>query len=145
MKYGLCPAAQCIPNPYDDTKAYCWCDVMNGVNYSVGNNNCQDIYPYTSNSGQEVIFSDFSPIINKLGYHMINCPPEEVNLNCMNKICSVDPNNPSKAICICDKIDNKGMNWVTYNKNGEPKVCNYKSGATIQGQKNTNAFIKNNP
>jgi len=144
MKFGLCPAAKCIPNPYDDSKAYCMCDVANGVNYSVGNNDCEKIKPYTSKSGQEVIFSDFSPVITKMGYHLQTCPPEAVNLNCMNKICSVDPNNPSKAICLCDKLDNHGLDWVTFNKNGEPKTCNYQSGASKQSYVNLNSFIAGN-
>jgi len=130
QKFGLCPSAQCVPNPNDDSKAYCFCDVKNGSNYSLGNNSCEKISPYKTNAHQEIIFSDFSPIIKKMGYHQITCPPETVNLNCMNKICSVYPNDPTKAICICDKTNNNGMNWVTYNKNGEPKKCNYKSGAS---------------
>jgi hypothetical protein len=144
MKFGLCPAAKCIPTPYDENKAYCWCDVVSGTNYSVGNNDCEKIKPYTLGKDQEIIFSDFSPVISKMGYHVTNCPPEAVNLNCMNKICSVDPNNPSKAVCICDKLDNKGLDWVTYNKNGEPKTCNYQSGASMQSYLNLKTFIKQN-
>ena len=79
-----------------------------------------------------------------MGYHLQTCPPEEVNLNCMNKICSVDPNNPSKAICLCDKLDNNGLEWVTFNKNGEPKTCNYQSGAPKQQHFNMLKFIKVN-
>jgi len=105
MKYGLCTAAQCVPHPYDNSKAYCFCDVVNGENYSVGGKSCKNISPYTKKSGEEIIFSDFSPIIEKMGYHVVSCPPEAVNLNCMNKICSVNPNDPSKAICICDKTN----------------------------------------
>jgi len=144
MKYGLCPAAKCIPSPYDDSKAFCYCDVKTGNNYSVGNNDCNNIQPYTTKSGEEMIFSDFSPIITKLGYHLTKCTPEAVNLNCMNKICSIDPNNPSKAICICDKLDNNGLEWVTYNKNGAPKTCNYQSGASMQSHLNIDKFIKKN-
>ena len=145
MKFGLCPAAKCIPYPHDDSKAYCMCDVATGTNYSVGNNDCETIKPYTTKSGQEVIFSDFSPVIEKMGYHLQKCPPEAVNLNCMNKICSVDPNNPSKAICLCDKLDNNGLDWVTFNKDGDPKTCNYQSGASNQSYLNLNAFIAKHP
>ena len=145
MKFGLCPAAKCVPNPYDSSKAYCFCDVATGTNYSVGNSSCENIRPYTNDSGEEIIFSDFSPVINKMGYHLESCPAEAVNLNCMNKICSVYPNDPTKALCICDKLDNKGLSWSTFNKNGEPKICNYKSGASTQDNVKLNAFIKNNP
>uniref|UniRef100_A0A6C0LH50 Uncharacterized protein n=1 Tax=viral metagenome TaxID=1070528 RepID=A0A6C0LH50_9ZZZZ len=145
MKFGLCPAAKCVPTPYDDSKAFCMCDVVTGTNYSVGNNDCEKIKPYTSKSGQEIIFSDFSPIITKMGYHMTSCPPKATNMNCMNKVCSVDPNNPAKAICICDKLDNQGLDWVTFNKKGAKKTCNYQSGASKQGYLSMNAFIKQNP
>jgi len=145
MKFGLCPAAKCIPYPYDDSKAYCMCDVATGSNYSVGNSDCESIKPYTTKSGQEVIFSDFSPVIEKMGYHLQKCPPEAVNLNCMNKVCSVDPNNPSKAICLCDKLDNNGLEWVTFNKDGEQKTCNYQSGASNQSYLSLNSFISKNP
>lgn len=144
MKFGLCPAAKCIPSPYDDTKAFCMCDVATGTNYSVGNNDCEKIQPYKTKNGQEIIFSDFSPSITKMGYHLTYCPPEAVNMNCMNKICSVDPNDSSKAICICDKLDNNGLDWVTFNKNGAPKTCNYQSGASKQGYLHTNTFIQQN-
>jgi len=144
MKFGLCPAAKCIPDPYDSTKAYCLCDVENGINYSYGNDNCEKIQPYNLNSGQEIIFSDFSPNIIKKGYHSTICPPEAVNLNCMNKICSVYPNDPSKAICICDKTNNKGLNWYTFNKNGESKTCDYQSGGSYQQHLYMSAFINKN-
>ena len=146
MKYALCAAAKCLPNPNDNSEAFCFCDVLTGKNYSVGNNNCQNIKPYNTETGEEIIFSVFSPIIQKMGYHKVMCPPEEVNLNCMNKICSVDPNNPTKAVCICAKTDNKGLNWVAFHKNGQPKTCNYESGAASE-KKNTKLqeFIKQNP
>jgi len=143
MKFGLCPAAKCVPNPYDASKAYCFCDVVNGTNYSFGNTNCENILPYNE-SGEEKIFSDFSPIIEKMGYHLESCPPEAVNLNCMNKICSVYPNDPTKALCVCDKTDNKGLEWYTFNKNSEPKTCNYQSGTSKQNDLKLNAFIAQN-
>ena len=145
MKFGLCPAAKCIPTPYDASKAFCMCDVATGTNYSVGNSDCEKIQPYKTKTGEEIIFSDFSPVITKMGYHVTSCPPEAVNMNCMNKICSVDPNNPAKAICICDKLDNNGLDWVTFNKDGAPKTCNYQSGASKQGYLSTNTFIKEHP
>jgi hypothetical protein len=63
----------------------------------------------------------------------------------MNKICSVYPHDPSKAICVCDKTDNQGLNWFTYNKNGSPKTCNYQSGGTSEQRTKFQAFIRQNP
>ena len=145
MKYALCPAAKCVPDPNDNSKAYCFCDVKNGTNYSFGNNNCKNIQPYINESGSEMIYSDFSPIIKNMGYHGVTCPSEAVNLNCMNKICSVYPHDPSKAICVCDKTNNQGQNWVTYNKNNTEKICNYQSGASLEQQARLQKFIKENP
>jgi len=144
QKYGLCPAAKCIPNPYDKTQAYCWCDVVTGVNYSLGNDSCKKISPYSSKTGEEFIYSTFSPIIKTMGYHTTECPPQEINLNCMNKICSVDPNDATKAICICDTTDNKGLNWLTFNKDKSATSCNYQSGASMEDYKTINSFIGSN-
>jgi len=144
-KFALCPAAKCVPNPNDDSQAYCFCDVKTGTNYSYGNNSCENISPYLTSSNQEIIFSDFSPIIKKMGYNTVSCPPEDVNLNCMNKICSIYPHDSTKAICICDKTDNQGNKWHTYNKNGEPKTCNYQSGAIYSSSIKMHKFIKENP
>ena len=121
------------------------CDAINGANYSLGNDSCEKISPYYSKTGEEFIYSTFSPIIQKMGYTAVSCPPNAVNLNCMNKICTVDPNDSSKAICICDTTDNKGENWYTFNKNNMATTCNYKSGASSQDYKNLMSFIKSNP
>jgi hypothetical protein len=40
------------------------------------------------------------------------------------------------------QTDNKGLNWATYNKNGEPKICNYKSGVSTQSAATLINFIK---
>lgn len=142
MKFGLCPAAKCIPYPNDDSKAYCMCDVVTGPNYSVGNDDCGKIKSYKTKSGKEIIYSTFSPIIKtKRNYRLQKCPPKATNLDCMNKICSVDPNNPKKAICLCDKLDNKGLKWATFNKKNEPAICNYKSGASVKDYLKTKKFI----
>ena len=145
QKFGLCPAAKCVPTPYDNSKAYCFCDVVDGINYSFGNNSCEKISPYINKSNQEIIFSVFSPIIKKMGYHSVTCPSEAVNLNCMNKIWSVYPHDSSKAICICDKTNNKGMEWNTYNKDGESKTCNYQSGAIKPDSIKMHDYIKEHP
>jgi len=142
MKYGLCPAARCVANPTNDNQAYCFCDVVEGDNYSLGNDSCKKISPYRTVYNNDIIYSDFSPIIEEEGYHMVRCPSEAVNLNCMNKICTVYPEDPSKAICVCEKTDNKGKEWVTFNKDGEAKRCNYQSGASVDDYKKIKRFIE---
>lgn len=144
QKYGLCPAAKCVPSPFDSSQAYCWCDVVMGVNYSLGNDSCEKISPYFSETGQEFIYSTFSPSIQDRGYHTVKCPPQATNLNCMNKICSVDPNDLTKAVCICDTTDNQGLPWITFNQNKTPTSCNYQSGASLQDYKTITSFIDSN-
>ena len=139
MKYGSCSAAHCIPDPLNNSKAFCMCDVANGPNYSIGNNHCKKIKPYLTKSGDEIVYSTFSPVTKKKNRRIQYCPAESVNINCMNKICSVDPNNPSKAVCLCNKVDNKGLKWVTLSAS---KLCNYKSGASLQDYIKIRNFIK---
>lgn len=145
QKYALCPAAKCIPDPFNNNNAYCDCFVKTGVNYSIGGNSCKDLSSYHGATGNEYIYSTFSPEIKNMGYHEISCPSQGTNLNCMNKICSVDPNNPGKAICVCSKIDNQGETWATFNKNNTNSSCNYLSGASNTGYNQMNEFIKSNP
>jgi len=62
QKYALCPAAKCVPNPFDSNQAYCDCFVKTGVNYSVRNESCNNLQPFKESSN-EYIYSTFSPII----------------------------------------------------------------------------------
>lgn len=144
-KFALCPAAKCIPDPMNSNNAICYCDVSTGVNYSYGNKNCQDITGYIGANSQEYIYSDFSPIIGSMGYEKQTCPPNGVNLNCMNKLCAVDPNNPKKAICTCSITNNENQEWVTWNKKNTQSSCNYLSGASKEMSQSLGNFIKNNP
>ena len=43
---------------------------------------------------------------------------------------------------ISPKTDNKGLKWVTFNKNGEPKTCDYQSGASTQDYLNLQTFME---
>jgi hypothetical protein len=145
QKFGLCPMAKCVPNPNESGSAFCFCDVVTEKNYSIGHSHCKNIMPYTDNLGRKIVFSDFSPVIYKMGYKAVLCPPKAVSLDCMNKKCSVYPNDPTKAICVCDKIDNQGKEWITYNKIGTEKQCDYQSGASYDDWIKIKTFIKGNP
>lgn len=141
QKFALCPAAQCIQDPYNESKAYCSCLVKNGVNYTLGSKTCKNLKSYKKKK-QEFIFSTFSPVIKSMGYKRIYCPSKGNNLDCMNKKCSVDQNNPEKVICICHKTDNKGKKWVTFKKNRYKTSCNFLSGSSQSDMKKMSAFIK---
>lgn len=136
--------AKCVPNPLNNNLAFCFCDVKKGINFSVNNNSCKKISPFYGINGEKYIYSTFSPIISKLGYERINCPPNGVNLNCMNKICSINPHDPTKAICICSKIDNENNIWSTFNKKNTKSSCNYLSGSSISDTIQMEDFMKNN-
>jgi hypothetical protein len=145
QKYALCPAAKCVPNPLDDKKALCDCFVETGTNYSVRGRSrkstCKSIKRYKK-KGVEYIYSTFSPIIKKKGYSRIFCPSKGINLDCMNKLCSVDPQNPKRAICVCSKTNNRGKKWATFNKKNTSSSCIYLSGASKIDSQKMDQFIK---
>jgi hypothetical protein len=141
--YALCPAAKCIPDPLNSNNAYCICDVANGVNYSYGNKTCDEIAPYEGNLGEQYIYSTFSPSLLAQGYEAINCPSKGINLNCMNKKCSIDPHNPKQSICNCSITNNHGQKWTTLNKKNTSSSCNYLSGASTEMENKLMQFINN--
>ena len=143
QKFALCPQAKCLPSPTNKNNGLCECFVKTGINYSVGGNSCNNLTHYKDGLN-EYIYSTFSPIIKKMGYNRITCPSNGVMLNCMNKICSVDPNNPDRAICECSKVNTNNKQWSTFNKNNTNSSCNYLSGAFLDDSTNMDLFIKNN-
>ena len=143
QQFALCPAAKCTPDPLNNNNAYCFCGVYKGYNYSYGNKTCSDISPYDGPNGEKFIYSTFSPKIASLGFEQIQCPnPKGVNLDCMNKKCSINPHDPRHAVCNCSKINNEGNPWNTWNKINTVSSCNYLSGASIELKKEMFKFIK---
>lgn len=140
QKYALCPAAKCVQDPYNEKNAYCSCFTKKGVNYSIGNKSCKNLRGYKKNK-QEYIYSTFSPTIQSMGYKRITCPSKGVNLNCMNKLCTVNPNNHKNAICVCTKTNNQGKKWTTFNKNKKKTSCNFLSGSKLNLTKKMTQFI----
>ena len=129
--FALCPAAECTPDPLKSNNVYCPCKVSTGANYSYGNKTCDEISPYTGDNGEKYIYSTFSPIIASLGYEQVSCPSKGVNLNCMNKLCTVNPNNPKEAICVCNSTNNNGESWFSWQKKNTKSSCNYVSGGSL--------------
>lgn len=132
QKFALCPAAKCTPDPINNNNAYCFCDVVNGDNYSYGDKSCNEIAPYKGKNGESFIYSTFSPIIASMGFEQIYCPSKGINLNCMNKKCSINPHNPKQAICNCSITNNDGEKWITWNKKNSFSSCNYLSGGSLE-------------
>jgi len=143
QSYALCPAAKCIPDPLNTNNAYCICDVANGVNYSYGTQTCAEIAPSEGKLGEQYIYSTFSPVLLSQGYEAINCPSKGINLNCMNKKCSINPHNPKQSICNCSITNNQGQEWTTLNKKNTSSSCNYLSGASTEMENKLMQFINN--
>ena len=140
--FALCPAAKCSPDPINTNNAYCFCYVENGENYSYGNKTCDELAPYKGKNGEDFIYSTFSPIIASMGFEQIYCPSKGINLNCMNKKCSINPHNPKQAICDCSITNNNGEKWVTWNKKDTVSSCNYLSGGELEQHHIMSDFLK---
>lgn len=141
QQYALCPAAKCVPDPIYNNIAYCNCYVENGVNYSYGNKTCSELSPRFGTHGEQYIYSTFSPIIKSLGFKRITCPSKNTNLNCMNQICSINPNNTNQAICRCKNTNNNGSSWNAWVKSDSS--CNYISGSSNTMTDSLSSYIDN--
>lgn len=108
----------------------------------MGTQPCNTLRPYKQN-GVQYIYSTFSPKQLEQGYSLVKCPASGRLINCLNKLCVVDPNNPTKSICYCSP-QNSGSSsyWVTQKKNDEPCSCNNLSGATANAFNSTVNYWK---
>jgi len=129
--YALCTSAKCdlvSGTPGDPNAIYkCYCDIERGC--SMGTQACNTLAPFTSN-GTQYIFSTYNPKQLNQGYSLVTCPASGTLINCLNKICTVDPKDPRKALCYCSPESSGGSPWIAVNKTGEPCSCNNLSGAT---------------
>lgn len=106
----------------------------------MGTKPCNQLNSYYKN-GKQYIYSTFNPkqlVNNKILKYYSN---ENKLVNCLNKLCYIDPNNNKKAYCFCNGV-NTNNKWVTmgntnnlYNKN--------LSGTTLKSFNNTISFWKN--
>lgn len=128
-QYALCTSALCIPQPGDPTKAICFCDVEEGP--SMATVPCKTIRPCTESHGIHTVFSTFSLEQFMGGKKGMKCPSGTPWTWCLNKRCTVDPNNPKKAICLCDVM--RTEKWMTLGGNCDTTTCNtgYWSGAAL--------------
>ena len=136
QKYALCSAAPCVINPINKKKATCKCFLKNGINYSYGKKNCNNISSYKNkNKSIEYVYSTFSPVLKtNHKYKRILCPAKYTNLNCMNKKCTIDVHDKKRPICECDITNNHGEKWSTWvkNKNKNKNKCNIVSGSSTK-------------
>lgn len=139
-QFALCTSAPCVPQPGDPTKAICTCDVEVGPSMSTVA--CDTIAPSTDKNGIRTVYSTFSVKQYQAGKKGLKCPGSTPWTWCLNKICTVDPTNPKKAICICD-VMRTSEEWMTLGGNCDASTCatSYWSGATIADVESGGAFL----
>ncbi|MFG1439205.1 hypothetical protein V5F38_08350 [Xanthobacter sp. V0B-10] len=129
--YALCTSAPCVPMPGDPAKAVCNCTVENGP--SLGTQACPTLAPSTDARGVRTIYSTFSFKQFEAGKKVLTCPGGTPWTLCLNKVCTVDPADPGKAVCTCDvKTDTAA--WVTLGGGCDGGTCKdrYWSGASVE-------------
>lgn len=139
-QYALCTSAQCVPQPGDPTKAICYCDVEEGKSMSTAA--CDQLKPSTDENGVRTVYSTFSFKQIQQGKKGMACPSGTPWTNCLNKRCTVDPADPTKAICVCDVMRNTGE-WLTLGGDCDTSTCEdgYWSGALPADHERNNMFM----
>jgi len=138
--YALCTSARCIPQPGNAKKAICFCDVEKGE--SMSTSPCHRLKPSTDKSGIETIYSTFSFKQYEEGKKVMQCPGGTPWTWCLNKQCTVDPENSQQAICLCDIMRTEDP-WITFGGSCDASSCNtsYWSGAALKDFEEGNVFM----
>ncbi|MGE3919953.1 MAG: hypothetical protein AB7F64_03215 [Gammaproteobacteria bacterium] len=97
-EFALCTKAMCTPIPGGKDVVACKCIVLNG--YSAGSKPCQKVQK--TKEGLMVV-SRYSPI-----KAYVPCTNNRPWAWCFDSPCIVDKNDPSKAVCKCPVVQNKG-------------------------------------
>ena len=133
--YALCTTAKCIPVPGKTDTVSCACDVKSG--YSAGQEACQSS---KQTSEGEQVRSRYFPVKS----HMV-CSNNRPWAWCLDKVCLVDKNDPSKAQCACSLVKDQGPYIIvtdTYNESDcETGIT---SSATVAQDHEITDFLKNN-
>ncbi|MFZ0565562.1 MAG: hypothetical protein WAM28_05200 [Chlamydiales bacterium] len=96
--YALCTSAQCVPSPDNSNEAICYCEVRKGK--SLGLTDCDKRAPTTDQQGIQHLISTFSfddfPV-----KEVMSCASGMPWSDCLDQPCTIDPMDPSQAICLC--------------------------------------------
>ncbi len=130
--FALCTTAKCTPVPGQQGVVSCACDVKTG--YSAGHESCQDV-KHTS-PGQ--LMSRYFPV----KYHAI-CSNDRPWATCLDKPCTVDKDNPSRASCACSLVKDQG-DYVIVTETYDDSTCvtGIVSSATVQQSAQITDFLK---
>jgi hypothetical protein len=131
--YALCTTARCTPVPGEEGTVSCGCSVKTG--YSAGHHACQPVAD--TQEGKQVV-SRYYPVKS-----LSICSNDRVWADCLDKPCTVDKNDPSKATCFCSTTKGKGP-YVVVGDSYTPQTCTtgIVSSATVKGNQEINAFLK---
>jgi len=118
-RFALCTSAPCKPDTSDSSYAICHCDVESGANW--GKTTCDVRMPQAE--GTE-LHSEFSPIQAGPPSHLkaLVCENEPMWASCLDALCTVDPNDPTKAKCKCPVVTSTP--WETLGGECDPAECN---------------------
>lgn len=128
QEYALCTSAPCIPDPTNEKRAICFCNVQQGKSF--GQTSCLQRKGSTDPFGVKILTSNYS-LVEYTTKKTMTCPDGNPWTFCLDKKCTVDPQNPKRAICICDVLHTK--KFITLGGNCDTKTCQtgYWSGATL--------------
>lgn len=129
-RYALCTSARCVPQPDNPTNTICYCDVAEGLSMSTVP--CCQLLPSFGPCGVGLIYSTFSLQQLMEGKKVMKCPGTTPWSWCLNKPCTIDPCDPTKAICMCD-VMHTPEDWITFGGSCDTATCKsaYWSGAAI--------------
>jgi hypothetical protein len=131
-KYALCTTAKCIPVPGKNGEVSCACDVETG--YSAGQQACQD----AKETSTGLLKSRYYPV----KYYAV-CSNNRPWAWCLDKPCTVDTDNPSKASCACTLVkDQSPYVIVTDTYNDSTCTTDVWSSATVQQITQVTDFLK---
>ena len=128
QKYVLCTSASCVPDPRHPDYAICFCDVEKGD--SVGYTSCEKRAPKQVKYQVTQLISTFS-FEQFSTKKSMTCTKGVPWTDCVDAPCTVNPTNPTKAICSC-KIHQE-QSFFTFGGACDLKQCegNFWSGATV--------------
>jgi len=133
--YALCTTASCTPIEKDQGTVLCDCEVKTG--YSVGSTPCHD--PVDSEEGKQIV-SRYYPIKSYAA-----CTNDRPWAWCYDRPCIVDKSDPTKAVCSCNIVKNKGPYvMVAESYNDSTCTTGFYSSATVDGLKEVTDFLKTN-
>lgn len=125
--YALCTSAACVPDPKNPHQSICDCVVKQGK--SAGFTHCEKRKPHVDQYHATHLVSTFS-FEQFATKKSLNCPKGKPWSNCVDMPCVIDPQNSSRAICLCEL--NASQAFFTFGGDCDNKACTtgFWSGAT---------------